>query len=148
MLTLTGEVDSLILTKMNACLHRANISCANLKTMPCEIGSISQEGVFVGAQRIEGGSSPQAHQLLLISKFESKFDLKNVPQDVLQCGFYVLAVALFTGGWRIPTVRFRSDRVAFWKDNTAAWARGKGSAAEWGEEPHRAVESQGKTIYE
>lgn len=30
--TVTGEVDNFIVVEMNACLHRANISCANLKT--------------------------------------------------------------------------------------------------------------------
>lgn len=54
---------------MNVCLHRANISCANLKTMTREIGSISQEGVFVGAQRTEGAEQSSATST--VSKFES-----------------------------------------------------------------------------
>lgn len=52
--------DNLILAEMNECLPRANISCANLKTMPCEVGSISQEGVFVGARGIEGAEQSSA----------------------------------------------------------------------------------------
>lgn len=68
LITLTGKVDHLILVEMHTTyLHRANISCANLKTN-CGTGSISPEGIICSHRAAwEGGTAPSLEQLFLTS---------------------------------------------------------------------------------